>query len=386
MADDWDKARAAYETMLAFAREAGDARLEVVALNHLAVFLFHQENDPGRVTALLEEARGVAEGAGLAEARIETECNLVDVAVVQAREFERLRPLGEDALTSARAAERWDLVARVSAALALLETFAGRLKGAAAHAEEGAKLSRELADRPAAARRELPSILSGVGGLSASRRAGNKALEIQCLVYLAYIRIFQGRPNEGMAIAREARAISGELPERMEMMSLWALGLALQESGAYEEALGLARRGTERAREVQDASLLGSNLGRLGEAYEALQNLEEARAAYEEAADRGYYGVLAHARLCVLAALSEDWEDAHAHARRAHEVGAFFNPLLSVHLHHEVEALLRGGNERLARQEAHSLAQRAQTNERDQMSYLRSLAVLGEGESDAGGR
>jgi hypothetical protein len=42
----------------------------------------------------------------------------------------------------------------------------------------------------------------------------------------------------------------------------------------------------------------------------------------------------------------------------------FFDPLLSVHLHHGVEALLRGGDERLAREVAHSLAERAETNGR----------------------
>src|SRR3712207_2744572 len=105
-----------------------------------------------------------------------------------------------------------------------------------------------------------------------------------------------------MAIARETQAISKDLPERMEMMSLWALGMSLQEIGEYEEALMLARRGTERAREVGDSYLLGANLGRLGEAYEALLNLEEARATYEEAVERGHYGPLfAHARFCVLA-------------------------------------------------------------------------------------
>jgi hypothetical protein len=61
-----------------------------------------------------------------------------------------------------------------------------------------------------------------------------------------------------MAIAREARTISGELPERMETMSLWALGLGLQEAGEYEEALALARRGTEQARKVRDTFLLAA--------------------------------------------------------------------------------------------------------------------------------
>jgi tetratricopeptide (TPR) repeat protein len=263
--------------------------------------------------------------------------------------------------------------------------LAGRLEEAEEHAEEGAKVSRQLADRPAAAGAELPSMLTGVTGLSASWRAGAKAMEIQCLIFLAYIRIFLGRPQEGMAIAREARAISGELPERMETMSLWALGLGLQEMGEYEEALALAMRGTERARRVRYTFLLAANLGRLGDAHVALFDLEEARAAYEEAVALGHYTTFSYARLCVVAALSEDWDDAHAHARRTHEAGTFFNPLLSIHLHHEVEALLRGGDERLAREEAHSLAQRARTNERDRMSYLRSLAVLSEGEGDAEG-
>ena len=380
LTDKWEKAGAAYETMLAFAREEGEARLEVIALNHLAAFLFHKKSNLQRIMALLKEALKVAEKAGLAEALAETECNLVDVMTLWTREFERSRPLAEKALTSARALERTDLVARALSTLALLETFAGRLAAAAAHAEEGAALSRQLAEHPAPTRTELPSMLFGVSGLSASWRAGNKALEVQCLIYLAYVRIFQGRPQEGIAIAHEARAISTELPERMETMSLWALGTGLQEAGEYEEALMLARKGTERAREVQDAFLLGSNIGRLGEAHEALLNLEEARAAYEEAG--GYYRVYSHARFCVLAALSEDWEDAYAHARKAQEIGMFFNPVFSVYLHHEVEALLRGGDEGLAREEVCRFAERARTNERDRMSYLRSLAVLSEWEGD----
>ena len=385
MADEWEEARTAYETMLASARWAGDARLEVISLNHLAAFHFHKENDTRQVTALLEEALKVAERAGLAEALAETECNLVDAMTLRTREFERSRPLAEKALTSARAVERPDLVVRTLTALARLETFAGRLEEAAAHAEEGATLSRQLAEHPTPARTELPSTLIGVMGLSASWRAGNKATEIQCLVYLAYVRIFQGRPQEGIAIAREARAISGELPERIEMMSLWATGMGFQEAGEYEQALMLARRGAERAREVRDAFLLGANLGRLGEIYEALLNLPEAHAAYEEAVERGHYWVFSHARFCVLAVLSEDWEGAYAHARRAYEFGMFFNPLLSIHLHHGVEALLRGGDDELAREEVRRFAERARTNDRDRMSYLRSLAILSEAEGDVAG-
>ena len=168
LTDEWEKARAAYETMLVIAREAGVARLEVVSLNHLAAFLFQYEGDLATARTLLEEALKVAEEAGLKEALAETECNLADVTGLWTGDFEHSWAPVEKALTSARDPERPDLMARALTALTRLKLFAGRLEEAAAHAGEGAALSRELADRPAAARTELPSILAGAVGLSAS--------------------------------------------------------------------------------------------------------------------------------------------------------------------------------------------------------------------------
>jgi tetratricopeptide (TPR) repeat protein len=226
----------------------------------------------------------------------------------------------------------------------------------------------------------------GLVGFSASWRAGNKALEIQCLSYLAQVRTFQGRVREGVAIAREARAIAGELPpERMETMSLWALTIGLQETGEYEEALVLARRGAERARALGDAYLLGRHLLRLGEAHVALQNPGEARAAFGEAVELGHYRAFSPAVFCLSAALAEDWVEALAHARRACEDGLFFYSLFSVHLHHGVEALVRGGDDGLAREEVQRFAERAQYNRRYQIPYLRSLAILGAWEGDTRG-
>ena len=224
MADEGEKARAAYEALLALGRQLGEARLEVLSLNHLAVFDYHQGDDR-KVKALLEEARRMAEDAGLEEALVETECNLAEVMAIHPRDFEHSGPLARKALASARTLqERPDLVARALATLARVEVFAGRFEESAAYAEEGAQLSRELANRPAP-RTELPTTITPAMGLSASWRAGNRVREIHCLTYLAYARIFQGRPQEGIAIGREAQAISGGLPERIEAMSTWALNL-----------------------------------------------------------------------------------------------------------------------------------------------------------------
>jgi tetratricopeptide (TPR) repeat protein len=372
--------------MLTLAREVGEARLEVGAHNNLAVLAFHQESDPPRARRLLEDARRVAEEAGLEELLVEIECTLVDVMTYGVGEFEHSGALARKALASARTLEeRPDLIARALETLARLELFRGRLEESAAYAEEGAELSRELAERPPP-RTLLPSMPTAMG-LMASWKVGNKAMENQCLMYLAYIRVFQGRLQEGIAFGREVLGKSRELPERAEAMGSPALSLGLLASGEYEEALEVCQRGTELARKAQDVFLLWHNLDHLGRAYEALLDLKAARRVYEEALELGgqmgpHYEALSSASLCAVAALSEDWEEAYAHALRALEVGSYFDVLDGLYLHHEVEALLRGGDEQLAREGVRRFTDRPRTNERERIAYLRSLAVLSQWESE----
>ena len=380
IADEGEKARGAYEELLALGRQLREAKLEVLSLNHLAVFEYHQGDDR-KVRAFLEEARRVAEDAGLEEALVETECNFAEVMAIHPRDYEHSGPLARKALASARTLqERPDLVARALATLARVGVFSGRFEEAAAYAEEGAALSRELTNRPAP-RTELPTTITPAMGLSASWRAGNRVREIHCLTYLGYARICQGRPQEGIAIGREAQAISGGLPERMEAVSTWAVKVGLVEIGEYEEVLEHCLRGTELARKTQNVFLLWLNLEHLGWAYEVLLDLEKARRAHEEGLElRGalgpQYEVFTSIRLCAVAALSEEWEEAYAYAKKVHEDRTSFNVLDIFYLHHVVEALLRGGDESSAREEVGRFAERAEANERERVAYLRSLAVL----------
>jgi DNA-binding SARP family transcriptional activator/tetratricopeptide (TPR) repeat protein len=386
LSEEWGKARGAYEAMLALAREVGEARLEVGARNNLAVLAFHQESDPPRARRLLEDARRVAKEAGLEELLVEIECTLADVMTYGAGEFEHSGALARKALASARTLEeRPDLIARALETLARLELFRGRLEESAAYSEEGAELSRELAERPPP-HSLLPSMPTAMG-LMASWKVGNRAMENQCLMYLAFIRVFQGRLQEGIAFGREVLGKSRELPERAEAMGSPALSLGLLASGEYEEALEVCRRGTELARKAQDVFLLWHNLDHLGRAYEALLDLKAARRVYEEALELGgqvgpHYEALSSSSLCAVAALSEDWEEAYAHALRALEAGTSFDVLDGLYLHHEVEALLRGGDEQLAPEGVRRFADRPRTNERERIAYLRSLAVLSEWEGE----
>jgi tetratricopeptide (TPR) repeat protein len=178
-----------------------------------------------------------------------------------------------------------------------------------------------------------------------------------------------------------------ELPERVEAMVSPAHSLGLLASSEYEGALEVCRRGTELARKAQDVFLLWHNLDHLGRAYEALLDLKAARRVYEEALELGgqvgpHYEALSSASLCAVAALSENWEEAYPHAWRAHEAGTSFDVLDGLYLHHEVEALLRGGDERHAREGVRRFAHRPRTNGRERIAYLRSMAVLSEFEGD----
>ncbi|HEY6582527.1 MAG TPA: AAA family ATPase [Rubrobacter sp.] len=386
VADEWEKARASYETVRALGRELREARLEVVALNHLAILSFNQEADLPRARALLGEASRAAEEAGLPEALAETECNLSDVMSFWAGELELSRLLAAKTLALTRGLDRPDLVARALETLTRQEMLTGRLEEAAAHAEEGAALSRRLAERPAQ-RTQLPPMLAIVRGVTASWKAVTKTMEIQCLIYLAYVRVFQGKLQEGIAIGREVLGKSRQLPEQAETMGSAALSLGLLASGEYEEVLEITRRGTEMARNTLNPLSLWINLDQRGRAYEALLDLEKARRVHEEALElRGdvgpHYEAISSSSLCAVAALSENWEEAHAHARRAHEVGTSFHLLLGIYLHHEVEALLRAGDGRFAREEMRRFSERARTNERDRIAYLRTLAVLSEWKGD----
>jgi DNA-binding SARP family transcriptional activator/tetratricopeptide (TPR) repeat protein len=386
---EWEKAQAAYETMRVLGRQLGEARLEVISLNLLAILTFHQQDTgPPTVRRLLEEARRVAEETGLEEALVETECNLADVMSYWTGEHEHSAPLARKTLASARALEeeRPDLIARALWTLARLELIWGSLEESAAYAEEGAALSRELVKRRPP-RMFLSSMGPAATGFLSSWRAGTKALEIQCLRILAYDRILQGRPGEGIQIAREVLGMSRGLHERAEALGSFVLGLGLSEIGEYEEALELCRRGTELARKLPNPFLLWLNLDHLGWVYEAMLAFEEARKIHEEALNlRGALGSQCERsssiRLCAVAALSESWEDAYAHAKRAHQSRTSLDVLGSLSLHYEVEALLRGGDERSAREEARQLTERAEANERERVAYQRSLAVLSEFEGD----
>jgi tetratricopeptide (TPR) repeat protein len=146
-------------------------------LNHLAIPTFQQEADLPNARALLEEARRVAEEAGLKEAVAETECNLVDLIALGAGDMQ------------------------------------GRLREGIRIAREALGISRELPD-PAEAI-GLSALSSGlvVSGeyeeaLELGRRATEMARKLPNVLWRSLDHL--GRAYEALLVLQEARRVHEE--------------------------------------------------------------------------------------------------------------------------------------------------------------------------------
>src|SRR5256714_4302524 len=122
----------------------------------------------------------------------------------------------------------------------------------------------------------------------------------------------------------------------------------------------------------------------LGSTYQALQQWQEVRSTLEEAEamaetlDLGPFRVPALSQLCMHYAEAGEWEAAYRYAVKAIVLRKSFDVALiplDFSPQYETEALLRGGDERQAREEVHRLRERLGPNPRFRIPYLRSLAV-----------
>ncbi len=116
-----------------------------------------------------------------------------------------------------------------------------------------------------------------------------------------------------------------------------------------------------------------------------MQQWEEARStlaeadALAEALDLRSWRVPTLSQLCMNCAVAGEWGQAHTYALKAIALRKSFDTdliPLDFSPQYETEALLRAGDERLAREAVHRLGERRGPNQRFRLPYLRSLAVL----------
>src|SRR6266704_1751413 len=344
--------------------------------------LFQSKSLPS--ITVLEIAWEIAQASQDEKAMAETEWNQAQVAAILGEDPTRAFPLGEHALSLARASNDKELEARSLSSLGYIHLNVGDFVEAMRSLEGALALYAELGSEPSASG-EL-SVPSFILGAPPTQPLTNRAAEAVCWGLLAQAQVHDGQVHHSLRSGHMALALAKEIKNVwVQVNSTLCLTYGLLEGGAYEEALVLMQQAVALARSLPlRVNFQGVLIG-LGSVYHALQQWEEARRTLEEAeavAERlelGLVRVAALSQLCMNCAQAGEWEASFRYAmkamalRRSHEVKLI---ALDFYSQYETEALLRGGEERQARAEVQRLGNRLGSYRRFRIPYLRSRAVL----------
>lgn len=363
----WKDAQRAYENMLATARESQDQEVEWKALIHLATLGTDMTTQPEIDDETYRGVKGRFERE--AAETVDREGNKGGAGSSKPFEWSPDYAVGraEEALTLARQMGRDDdLVAHSLNISALVEAWAGRWRGVS-----------EKTAKTAEARRLFAS-------------SGDRVLEGETLTLHAWGAVLEGRPVESVRLGRERLDIAHELGERdLYLADSHGLVLALLEVGDYGAALSVAQTGAEAARALGHSARSLMALLFLGDACRQLNRLEQARSAYTEMSGTitlTQYQALTRSKLCAVAALEEDWPQAHTHAIEAARLRGevVLQMTAPLHFHHEIEAFLRGDDQKSACQELGRFEAYVGESRRLHLAYLRAQAVLERWQKDTG--
>ncbi|HEX6551892.1 MAG TPA: tetratricopeptide repeat protein, partial [Ktedonobacteraceae bacterium] len=405
----WEKAQEAYEELLAYAQHRRLPALASLTLNRLAILAVQQSYDKLKVRVLLEHALHMAQTSQDQRALAETELNLAQITSNGWQEPMRALPHGEHALSLARAIQDTELEARYLFQFGLIHLSAGDFEEAMHALEAALALYAAVGTEPTASQElsvaHAPSdasptqrhhhihqttsfhpLPSFVIGAPLTQPLTNRATEAVCWAMLAMAHVQVGQVQQSLRSGRRALALAQEIKNVwVQITSTYGLTYGLLEAGAYEEALVLTQPAVALARTLPPSLSFQRLLTTLGSTYQALQQWEEAQAplqeavAVAEALDLGPPRVPALSRLCRNCAVAGEWQAASHYALQAIAVRNSVDAVLlsfDFSRQYETEALLRGGDERQARAEVQQLGERAGTNRRFRLTYLRSLAVL----------
>jgi tetratricopeptide (TPR) repeat protein len=346
--------------MLALAQKSGWPTLECAALNRLAsLAIYAQQMD--QATALLTRAKQVAEASGDKAGLAQTEWGLGQLTH-HINDFKASQAHSERALALARELGDQTLIAGTAQTLAFALLFQGQF---------------------AAGKAAMVEAKEGYVAL------GNRALEADALVGLTMAHILNGEAAQGVEAARLAYAIGQEIENEFgQCMSRPWLVCGLVDQGDYQEALVLAEHNLAIARSQALAPKLlatfsaGLLYWALGDHIAAQKVHLELMPHLREANVSGYLEQNL-ANLCVDAALAGDWDTAYSYARQALSYRDYQTlPLLIKPHWPETEALLRGGDVELAREDAHRWGELVGHIPRYRLPHLRSLALIAEWDGD----
>ena len=370
---DLARAREAYEGMLAVAEEAGDREAEWEALHGLGVLAIGLTHGPEDEELLrgVRGREGLGEHAGSADGAEEGPEHARSWA---AHSIGYARRCAQRALRLAHELGREDLVLRSEFGLGFTLGWSGQWEEAVAHLEVALSLHAALGDEtPDASTLVNLSWANGMvawgrGMISGPAGAFGPTGVLQKL----------WRPTTGL---------SGALDTDFARAQLGAAASGLAMAGEYEEAIGKATRGVEAARVLGHPLWEFLSLSGLGDAHQETFGLAAARSTYLEMFDCASFSTHekdAHTRLCAVAALSGEWDLAYEHALKSSGLEKeLYLPVTYLHRHHDIEALLRGGDVDPARENLRLFDRRTGGQKGYfRLAYLRSEAVLARWDGD----
>lgn len=358
---EYQHAQTIYREMLALAQESSRPEMACIALNRLGTVAVHTYEFE-TAAAWLQQALSVAEESDNKAALAETEWSLAQLAY-HTFDYPATVLHSQRTLALAREVDNQELMAGSLNTLAYAEALLGQVRACQAHMEEAKTRYATL---------------------------GNRALEADCLTIIALVKMWQGQTEAGIVDARAAYSISQEIDNPWgQIASSAVLAFGLMDKGDYEEALHFARQGRQQAQAHDMVLVSFLNLLVLGMVHRALLALEPARAAHLEAADLNEraqseaFAEMIAAELCADCVLAGEWEVATRYARQALALRKYTAlPLVISPRWPETEALLRGGDVELAREDARKWGELVGHIPRYRLPHLRSLAMLAEWDGD----
>jgi DNA-binding SARP family transcriptional activator len=359
LSDRFGDAGATYREMLDRALRLGDRAVECAALSLLGGLSLRAGDDPAAALARIAEAQRLAEAIGAGEILAETHLRLGEVATY-ALDFAAAKEHLARALEAARRLGLHDVIAQSLGAASYPALQEGRWDDVIAQAEEARAIY--AAD-------------------------GNRALETDALAQIAGAHLGAGRHERGVAAARRAAEIAGQIENSWgQANAAKELALGLVERGDYAEALAVAAEGVAAARRAGFPPLVVMNLTQLGAAKRCLFDLPGAVEAHAEALEialaspapliRAMLGELAAGELCADRWLLGDWPGAAEAARLALARRRPEHYQFTLSRPYQTRALVRAGEPERAAADVAELRAAIRSDRRYRITYLRAAAAL----------
>ncbi len=381
----WQQAQEAYEELLTYAQRQRQFTLASLTLNRLAILAVQQGSDKSKARALLKEALHMAEISQDQRALAETEWNLAQITTAAWEDPMSAFSHGQQALSLARALHDEELEARSLSSLGWIHLRAGDFEEVIPCFEASLALYARLHTEQTTSQ-EL-SLAHFLSGAPLTQSLTNRAAEAFCWAFLSLAQAHVGQMLGSIRSGRRALALSQETKNVWaHFIGTFALVHALLDTGAYEEALGLMQDIVAPGRTLPPTLLFQRFLTAQERTYHALQQWEEARSILIEAdamAERlglGRLQALSLSQLCMNYGVTGEWEAAYHYAVQAIAIRKRAERALNMldfSRQYETEALLRAGDERLAREEVRRLMEEPPgSNRRFRIPSLRSSAIL----------